>query len=138
MRFETAAGDYIKFERYDDGVSANWSTMDGPQVLLSIPIKGDRPVGQFWTTEDESKECPLPKLASDLRENQSDIIRAWVETDYELIVWRLAGAGATTTAQLGVQLGNGIRNESSNWSVPRRRCLCKTRSENDWRMRTYG
>ena len=45
---------------------------------------------------------PLPKLASDLRENQSDIIRAWVETDYELIVWRLAGAGATTTAQLGV------------------------------------
>lgn len=102
VRYETAAGDYIKFERYDEGVSANWSTIDGPQVLLSIPINGDRPLGQFWTSKDESGECPLPELALDLPQHKSEIIRAWVETDNELIVWRLADPGAAGIAQLGV------------------------------------
>jgi hypothetical protein len=44
----------------------------------------------------------LPQLAFDLQENQADIIRAWVETEHELIVWRLADPGAAGIAQLGV------------------------------------
>ena len=102
VRFETAAGHYIKFERYDNGVSANWSTMDGPQVLLSIPLRGKAPIAQFWTSEAESKERKLSEIASDLLLSRSGIIRAWVETDRELIVWRLADAGSAGTAQLGV------------------------------------
>lgn len=102
VRYESKGGDYIKFERYDDGVSANWSTADGPQVLLSIPLKGKTPVGQFWTSGAESAERPLSKLGPDLLLSQPDIIRAWVETENELIVWRLADPGAAGIAQLGV------------------------------------
>lgn len=102
VRYESKGGDYIKFERYDDGVSANWSTADGPQVLLSIPLKGETPVGQFWTSGTESAECPLSKLGPDLLLSQPDIIRAWVETESELIVWRLADPGTAGIAQLGV------------------------------------
>lgn len=101
VRYETRRGHYIKFERYDDGISANWSTVDGPQVLLSIPLRGHA-VGQFWTSEAESDPCSLTQLAPDLRRNKSDVIRAWVETDRELIVWRLADPGAAGIAQLGV------------------------------------
>ena len=102
VRYESVRGHYIKFERYDDGVSANWSTGDGPQVLLSIPLRGDAPVGQFWASVDESDQCDLTQLAPDLLRNQSDVIRAWVETDRELIVWRLADPESAGIAQLGV------------------------------------
>lgn len=102
VRFETVSGHYIKFERYDDGVSANWSTADGPEVLLSIPLLGKTSAAQFWTSDSESEECPLPELAPDLLERRSNVIRAWVETDRELIVWRLADTGSAGVAQLGV------------------------------------
>jgi hypothetical protein len=103
VRFETATGGhYIKFESYDDGVSANWSTSDGPEVLLSIPLSGKGSVAQFWTSEAESKERELSELAPDLLRHQSGIIRAWVETDRELIVWRLADAESAGIAQLGI------------------------------------
>jgi len=102
VRFENAAGDYMKFERYNDGVSANWSTADGPHVLLLLPLKGSSAVGQFWTTKNESEERELSDLAVDLLRNESDVIRAWVETDRELIVWRRGDAGSAGIAQLGV------------------------------------
>jgi hypothetical protein len=102
IRYESKKGHYIKFERYEDGVSANWSTVDGPQVLLSIPLQGAAPVGQFWTSEAESDQCRLTELAPDLLRNKSDVIRAWVETDRELIVWRLADPRSAGIAQLGV------------------------------------
>lgn len=103
VRYETAAGDYMKFERYHDGVSANWSTADGPHILMSIPFRTkEQPVAQFWTSDSESEKCGLSDLAPELLRNQTDVIRAWVETDSELIVWRLADAGAAGIAQLGV------------------------------------
>lgn len=102
VRYENKKGHYIKFERYDDGVSANWSTADGPQVLLSVPLRSGIPVGQFWTSEIESDECSLWKLAPDLLQNKSNVIRAWVETNNELIVWRLGDPDSAGVGQLGV------------------------------------
>ena len=102
VRYQTAAGDYIKFERYDDGVSANWSTDDGPAVLLSIPLAGQALHAQFWTSEYESDELALAQLAADLQRRQSEVIRAWVETDRELVLWRVADTDAAGIAQLGV------------------------------------
>jgi hypothetical protein len=103
VRYESAAGDYIKFEGYHDGVSANWSTDDGPEVLIKIPLKSDPPPrAQFWTSEIESEEVRLSTLAPDIQRRRSEGIRAWVETDDELVVWRLADAEAAGIAQLGV------------------------------------
>jgi hypothetical protein len=101
VRYENA-GHYIKFEVYDDSVSANWSTISGPQVLLSIPLYGEAATAQFWTSDTESGEHPLGELAYDILQAQSNIIRAWVETEHELIVWRLGDTSATGVAQLGV------------------------------------
>jgi hypothetical protein len=102
VRYQTAEGDYIKFERYQDGVSANWSTGDGPAVLLSVPLVGESPRAQFWTVDNESEELGLSTIAPDLRRRESEIIRAWVETDHELILWRLGDPDSAGIAQLGV------------------------------------
>lgn len=119
VRYETAAGDYIKFEGYHDGVSANWSTSDGPEVLLSIPLNREPPPrAQFWTSETESEELKLSILAPDLERHRSEVIRAWVETDDELVVWRLADAEAAGIAQLGVLM--------RSWNPERVRELVKT------------
>jgi hypothetical protein len=102
VRYETAAGDYIKFERYTEGVSANWTTVDGPEVLLSIPLRSGAARAQFWTSESESEELDLFELEPELRRRKSDVIRAWVETEGELVVWRLGDTKAAGIAQLGV------------------------------------
>jgi hypothetical protein len=103
VRYETAAGDYIKFERYTEGVSANWTTIDGPEVLLSLPLRSRAWArAQFWTSESDSGELDLIQLEPELRRRKSDVIRAWIETEGELVVWRRGDTEAAGIAQLGV------------------------------------
>ena len=90
--------EYLKVERYPDGISLNWTTWSGPEVLKMIDTE-DASV-EVWTATQTSGEQPVAKLAS-LLSATPDAIRVSLESEGVLLVWRITDS---THSQFGLRL----------------------------------